>query len=211
MQALRAPPAPARVTTSQDGIGASISSSGRTAGDREAATPSVEDAAAGRRYAGSSSTPPMSGPKGAEAHDRGSAKQDMTPRRGRCFKPSASPRGQSLRPRRAAQMAPMATDQSTHRRQRDQVQQAIGAAPLGHQVAHVLAVRLPPTQPPLQAQSTQPPGHSRTRCEPRLLQTPRPPHHEEHGPSRWAGSSALQGLRQPRWASPGRSSGCSPA
>lgn len=75
------------------------------------------------------------------------------PHRGRVLQTAAPARGQSLRPRRPAQMAAMETHRSTHRPQGHRIQRTIRATPLGHRADHVLALRLPSTQPPLRTQS----------------------------------------------------------
>jgi hypothetical protein len=106
------------------------------------------------------------------------------PHNGRYFKPQRLHAEQSLRPSRPAQMAAMETHRSAHRTQRHRVQRTVGAAPLGHRTDHVVAVRLPPTQPPLRAKPPRLPGISRTRGSPVLLQATPPPRHIGHGPRR---------------------------
>ncbi len=54
---------------------------------------------------------------------------------------------------------------------------------MGHRTHHVLADRLPPSQPPLRTLPPQLPGLSRPRRRYLLLQTTRRPHHIGHGPS----------------------------
>ncbi len=112
----------------------------------------------------------------AEAHDRGSPNETRPPPRPPLQAPAPA-RGQSLRPRRPAEMVTRQAHRSSDRTQRNRVQRTIGPPP-GDRTHHVAAVRLPPTQPTLRTQSPQLPRLSRPRRRHLLLQTACPPHHD---------------------------------
>ena len=76
------------------------------------------------------------------------------PHRGRYFKPAAPSRRQGLRHPSPAEMAVGQAHRRPHRPQGHRVQRTAWPPQMGHRTHHVLADRLPPTQPPLRAQTT---------------------------------------------------------
>ena len=115
-----------------------------------------------------------------EAHDRRVTKRDTTPTAAATSSPSASTPTRPTTSLTCGNGYGASTSECASPA-RDRVQRTLRAPQMGHRTHHVLAHRLPQTQPPLRTPSPQLPGLPRPRRSPLLLQTTRPTHHIGHG------------------------------
>lgn len=132
--------------------------------------------------------PILVGVSAAHTHDSLALKPMITghqtshaPYRGRYFKPQRLLRRHGLQHPPPAKIVTWQAHWRSYRPQRHRVQRTARTPQVGDRADHVLADRLPPTQPPLPTPAPQLPGLSRPRRSPLLLQTTHPPHHIGHG------------------------------